>query len=43
MANNSVYKGSGIGMVKAPNPPKNQPKAKGVKGNDLRAGGKKGK
>ena len=43
MANNSVYKGTGFGMVKAPDPPKNQPKAKSVKGTDLRTGGKKGK
>lgn len=43
MANNNVYKGTGFGMVKAPDPPKNQPKATSVKGTDLRTGTKKSK
>jgi hypothetical protein len=43
MANNKVYKGTGFGMVKAPDPPKNQPKSNSVKGTDLRTGGKKSK
>ena len=41
MANKTVYKGSGFGMTKAPDPPKDQPKSTAVKGNDLRAGGGK--
>ena len=40
MANKSTYKGTGFGMTKAPDPPKNQPKATSVKGNDLRTGNK---
>jgi hypothetical protein len=45
MANKNTYRGSGFGMTKAPDPPKNQPKATSVKGNDLRSndGCKKGK
>lgn len=38
MANKDVYKGGGFGLVKAPAPPKDQPKATVVKGNDLRTG-----
>lgn len=41
MANKNVYKGTGFGMTKAPEPPKNQPKAKTLKGTDLRTGGGK--
>lgn len=38
MANKTEYRGNNLGMTKAPNPPKDQPKSTAVKGNDLRAG-----
>ena len=38
MANSKAYNNGNFGMTKAPNPPKNQPTSKKVKGNDLRTG-----
>ena len=38
MANSKAYNNNSFGMTKAPNPPKNQPKSKIIKGNDLRTG-----